>query len=322
MSRHPDDGTIQMLLDDELDCGEREQVESHLAGCQVCAARVAEARAYLHEADRLVEVLQVPGSLTEAPAAPRRRRPGVTIRNLAWAASILLAVSLGYWGRGALAPAREAPLQEGERRSVAAAPTAAPQEIEAAGSTAAPAAQAAAALQRTEAPAATEQPLARREEAKQVAQPAAPAAANEASVEARADFASALSRGGRAAWQVVTMDEAVRTLGGQIRLIDGLAPERVELGPGTAVAGASASEPVVRVSYAAGAIVLDQQRLPAAGLRQEAALDAAAKAAPAIAPPSTNAGLLAPWREQAGIWFVVTGAVSADSLATLAGRVR
>jgi hypothetical protein len=108
------------------------------------------------------------------------------------------------------------------------------------------------------------------------------------------------------------MAEGVRLLGGQIRLIDGLTPDRVEAGPGTAVPGADGALPVVRVLYASGAIALDQQRPmeAAAGRRAaEASADAAAPSPPA-------------WAEQNGIRFVVTGSVTPESLRTLGTLVR
>ncbi len=111
------------------------------------------------------------------------------------------------------------------------------------------------------------------------------------------------------------MEEGVRLLGGQIRLIDGLAPERVETGPGTAVPGADPSLPLVRVIYASGSVILDEQR-PATEVaaRREAATDAATGAA-------ARASVTA-WQEHGGIRFVITGSVPADSLRALGARVR
>ena len=104
-------------------------------------------------------------------------------------------------------------------------------------------------------------------------------------------------------------------LGGQIRLIDGLTPDRVESGPGTAVAGADPALPLVRIVYAAGGVILEEQRpLGHAGERQESS----SKAALGAAAP----GVATAWQERGGIRFVVTGSVSADSLRALGARVR
>lgn len=110
------------------------------------------------------------------------------------------------------------------------------------------------------------------------------------------------------------MEEAVRILGGQIRLIDGLSPERVETGPGTAVAGADPAAAVVRVVYSGGAIVLDEQRTGKA--ESAGRLDAAQAPQRMVTAPSIG------WREAGAIRFAVTGSVSPDSLTALAGGVR
>ena len=118
-----------------------------------------------------------------------------------------------------------------------------------------------------------------------------------------------------AAWRVVSMEEGVRLLGGQIRLIDGLSPERVETGPGTAVPGADPSLPLVRVIYASGSVTLDQQR-PATQVaaRREADTDGA--------PGATAVASVTAWQERGGIRYVITGSVPADSLRALGARVR
>ena len=59
---HPDEGTIHAWLDGALDAHESAGVESHVAGCVSCAARVAEARGLIAGASRVV------GLLDEEPA--------------------------------------------------------------------------------------------------------------------------------------------------------------------------------------------------------------------------------------------------------------
>ncbi|HEX5004271.1 MAG TPA: zf-HC2 domain-containing protein [Gemmatimonadales bacterium] len=320
---HPDDGTIQMLLDGELAGAERARLEAHFAGCEPCAARLAEARAFLEEADRLVELVVVP------PGPARRRRPvrrQALVRTLAWAASVVLAVAVGYYGRGEPAP--------GALPTVAAT---APSEAPAAGGAPAtagqPAVDAPTPLARTNpAPAAPVQ-----DEAKAAAQNPPPAGANrqgvavgqapakpelrddrlrEAAKMAAPPSAAALTDAAAVTpWRVVSMEEGVRLLGGQIRLIDGLTPDRVEAGPGTAVAGADGSLPVVRIVYGAGSIALDQQRPPVAAAERRAEASSALGAA-------ASGGMVPGWSSQGAIRFVVTGSVSPESLQTLAGRVR
>ncbi len=272
---HPDEGTIQMLLDGELDPGERARIEGHMATCASCAARLAEASAFLQEANRLVEVLAVP----DQGARPRvsvLRRP--LVRTLAWAASIVIAVGIGYWGRGANpATPIAAVLQEGGTAARDNAASGAPAAV----NEPAPlsAAKTAPIQPATEAPARSDadidrrsaeatpadQPNANELERKAVATPPLSAAARERSAQAARPEALAapgarLADEATSTWRVISMEEAVEVLGGQIRLIDGMVPDRLEAGPGTAVAGADPSLPLVRVVYAAGAVMLDEQR--------------------------------------------------------------
>jgi anti-sigma factor RsiW len=308
---HPDENTIQMLLDDELDPVERARVESHAAGCASCQARIAEARAFQHEADRLVGVLEVPARAAAPPAAPRRHR---VIRALAWAASIVAAVGLGYFGRGSTAP-RPIVVAEGDttaQRTPAAVnkTTAAPQVLMPATPAAAPAdeRQPPAATPPTAGIAATREDRATRDAA-----PTEPAAANAVPAKVASGEAERARNDPAGGWRVIALEEAVRILDGQVRLIDGLALERVETGPGTAVAGADPTTAVVRVVYASGTIILDEQRVGTA--ESGGRLEAARLLQRAAAPP-------AGWREAGAIRFVVTGSVSPDSLRALAGLVR
>jgi hypothetical protein len=54
---HLDDATIHTLLDRELDTAEQQAVESHLAECEQCAARVAEERSIVSGAEELIASL-------------------------------------------------------------------------------------------------------------------------------------------------------------------------------------------------------------------------------------------------------------------------
>lgn len=332
---HPDEGTIQMLLDGELDPRERGRVEDHISGCASCAAQLAEARAFLQEADRLVEVLAVP-QRESRPRISVHRRP--MVRTLAWAASIVIAVGIGYWGRGA-SPAPPTPVVLQESGTVASRANEAPETPERAdepaaiGAAKATSATAADAVARTDAAGGadadtrtgeadpTTQPSANALERKEVATPPPSATAPERSAQmarpaALADTGARLADEQASTWRVISMEDAVGVLGGQIRLIDGLTPDRLETGPGTAVPGADPVLPLVRIVYTNGAVILDQQRplIPATEGRQR---DAAKAVGGVAAAPSPTA-----WQQQGGIRFVVTGTVPADSLRLLGERVR
>ena len=74
---HVDEGTINALLDGELDAAEVGEVESHFATCAACASRFQEARRFATEAEQLVGVLQAPPDRRNAAggAAPAPGRP-------------------------------------------------------------------------------------------------------------------------------------------------------------------------------------------------------------------------------------------------------
>jgi hypothetical protein len=345
---HPDDGTIQMLLDGELGADDRARIEAHARSCAACAARIDEARAFQQEADRLVDLVAVP--VVAEGERPRARPRGAGMRTLAWAASIVLAVGLGYYARGGMPtrpeetpevvrPAQPTTPMDGQAvtaqqvpvpASPAPAPMQAERQAEAHTGAATPAGDArqrggveskqstavappspavgVAALERENRPS---------RDAAAVAPPTAPAANAQpakTTAELRADAAAGSHDEPAVGWRVIALEEAVRILGGQVRLIDGLAPDRVETGPGTAVAGADPTSAVVRVVYGAGSIVLDEQR--------EGKLESDGRLSAARAAPRAAAAPPAGWREAGAIRYAVTGSVSPDSLRALADRVR
>ncbi len=287
--QHPDDGTLHALLDGEIPSGELPAVQAHLDRCDACRARLDEARAFAAEADGLIVAIEVPDApgVAARPAAPRpTARP---VRSLAWAASLVAAVALGWAARGLrVAPADPASstVQLAVEDAVPPAPASRPAEqappagapptgpVPEAGATRAPAASPApvarddrapsdAAGGRLPGPAGT---TAERETAAtppavvstRQALAAEPEPAGAVPLRARAaavEEAKALERreaaDADAAFGPVTLEEAVRRLGGTIRLVDGLLPRRVE-----------AMGPVVRVRYpaAGGDLVLELWR--------------------------------------------------------------
>ena len=124
---HLEEGTIHELLDGELSGAEAAEVAGHVEACPECAARLAEARLFMAEADRLIAGLdtrtaqatpvapagpplpdlEIPTERTDRrvlmPAPPargwrRRARP----QRWAWAAMLVLVAGGGYMvlGRG------------------------------------------------------------------------------------------------------------------------------------------------------------------------------------------------------------------------------
>jgi hypothetical protein len=102
MTSHLDDGTIHELLDGEIPSAQLPPLQAHLASCADCRARLESAREMVDFSDELVELLDDPP--VEAPAVtvvtPLRAPSRPWIRQLAWAASIAVAVGAGWYVRG------------------------------------------------------------------------------------------------------------------------------------------------------------------------------------------------------------------------------
>jgi len=109
---HVDDGALLALLDGELTTAERTSVETHVAACPECAARRDEMRFATRRATAALDLLSVPESRLEMPAALReaagrapaslasaraRRWARLSRRSVAVAAGITLLVSAGAY---------------------------------------------------------------------------------------------------------------------------------------------------------------------------------------------------------------------------------
>ena len=114
---HLEEGTIHELLDGELSGAEAAEIASHVESCAECAARLAEARVFMAEADRLIAGLDAPAAAPAAapplpdleiptertdrrvlmPAPPSRgwRRRAQPLR-WAWAAMLAVVAGGGY----------------------------------------------------------------------------------------------------------------------------------------------------------------------------------------------------------------------------------
>jgi hypothetical protein len=135
----------------------------------------------------------------------------------------------------------------------------------------------------------------------------------------------------------ITLDEAVTQLGGSIRLIDGLAPQRVELLSGVDVAGADPDRQVVRIYYEEpdlGLITLDQQR-PGPSFaardgredRNEATSGIPTVTVAPFSPPTSNPTLgrvqvnTVAWRAD-GVWLALTSHRPGVKMSELQARVK
>jgi len=93
---HLDEGMLHELLDGELSADAARAARAHLVTCAECRALYEEAKEFFEESNRLVTALDLEGGLAEPPPSRLRRR--LPFQTLAWAASIFLAISLGYYG--------------------------------------------------------------------------------------------------------------------------------------------------------------------------------------------------------------------------------
>lgn len=124
---HVDEGTLHAYLDGELAPVERERADAHLKGCPACQARLAEERAIIERSSRLLGMAVPPERATPPLAQLRPRLTWRLRRPLAWAATLILAVGLGWYARGRL-PGREERVAETDQ-TVAARPAASPEPI-------------------------------------------------------------------------------------------------------------------------------------------------------------------------------------------------
>jgi anti-sigma factor RsiW len=124
---HLDEGHIHALLDGELTAAEREVAEEHLRACAECQQLMTEARGLFAEADRLVETLTPAAAREQAARQPTTSRPRLkNYQWLAWAATIVIAVGLGYSGSELLRPGAQPSRDAGLKQEALPATEAAP----------------------------------------------------------------------------------------------------------------------------------------------------------------------------------------------------
>lgn len=373
--QHADEGTLHSYLDGELSPAEVTELERHMSVCAPCRAQLAAARSFLTEADDLVVALDVALPSMKAPVTTQARRPWQPhLTTLAWAATIVLAVGLGYSLRpqldqttGARIATSPAPTQMADAPTVP-APTVsvAPRTDHQSAKTAlvmaptmdrgageakpSPAAELASA---DAAPAARPNDVDHLAEnvsvtglQRQATPPTTPSPAAAASGIAMVEgtpvdttLLRALNFGpaNAPAPRRITLDEAVAQLGGSIRLIDGLAPQRVELLSGVDVPGADPDRQVIRVYYEEpdlGMVTLDQQRPGPSFAARDARADRNEAATPQVmvvpAAPLTAGRMVmrAPtpastisWRTD-GVWLSLTSHRPGVRMNELQARVK
>lgn len=122
-----------------------------------------------------------------------------------------------------------------------------------------------------------------------------------------------------ATFRRVTLEEAVRRLGGPIRQLEGLQPVKVEAGPGHMVPGADPNHDVIRVTYVDAnnsPFVLDQQVIDSAG-----GSFAGLMAGDTLITTTASGSMRVRWLDRK-FWLSLAGNATADSLRKLISRVR
>jgi len=400
---HLDEGVLHSLLDGELDESARQAAETHLATCAECRRDYEEAKGLLAGADELIAAVELPPR-TRPRTVPDSRGvrptgPLFSWRTVAWAASVVLAVGLGWLARPYRMPSPMPASYSDSRPDSAPLPTAGPPAVPAekpalgdkdelreergrrAGAETGRLAETAASRAKESklgpagAPAATPAPEAAANQAPAPLQEAVRALTNpvtaqgdsSASVASRdalaeqdrvapaapageSNLAASKALVGKAAttrelersgfnapaarrdqaiggFQPTAMETAVRMLGGSIRLVDGLTPIRVMVGPGSVVSGANPPQTVIRVVYMdppGRELWLDQQR-PEEGAMEPATAGLAATtllAGDTLVTPVTGGARSLAWIHQSGFRLALTGFLPADSLRALARRVQ
>jgi len=112
---HVDEGTLHAYLDGELSPPERAALEVHITQCASCGARLAEERSLIERASAVLAAAR-PSERPAPPlselASPRRRGRRILGARLpfAWAATVVLALGIGYYlhaPESRVAPAQE-----------------------------------------------------------------------------------------------------------------------------------------------------------------------------------------------------------------------
>lgn len=342
---HLNDRLLEKLIDGSASGGEVTRIKRHAGSCRACARRLEEWRDNYREVDEHFPDLAhevgtsatvTPGGLVLLPSDDIQERnwaPDLT--TLLWIGAVILALVVGYGASRlrqpnegmAVAPreTRATPPTPQRRDGIAAGATTAPVVDTPRTAAPAPVAVAPAARNPTAAPAGTRSnppatsrstPGATPRSTERAVAPANtpdPVATSSASIPVSPRFRS------------VGSGEASLRLGGRLRLLTGLEPDHVEIGPASAVPGAQRGLDVVRVVYRApngGRILVDQQLIPADSSGFRPIDDPALENGETAYGTSSTGVSVATWLDEEGYRISVVVQAPVDSLRRLVQRVQ
>ncbi len=314
---HVDESTLDALLNNTVAPAELGRLKQHLASCRPCARRVEEWRDLFGEVESIIPTMErpalsAPGTGIATPilvpsAPPRTRRIDYTKILLPAGAALAIGVAIfAIRGRRSAPNGMSAGLDSPVPEDTLRAPVlnAPPLKL-----------QAPVPLAPTLRPSgpSVELPTRTMASPKSTVAAALPSSAAVAAAGPR-PFTEAVPAPPQ--FQRIEMADAIRRLGGSMRLIEGLAPDHVEAGPGQVVPGAQPDAEIIRVVYLLDQgvrLLLDQQH------RSSRPSPESGDTLIATAP---NGVSLARWEDEEGFWLSLAGRLSGDSLKVFVVRVR
>ncbi len=267
---HLDQRTLDALLNHRLSPAEISSIKQHLAGCRECSRQIEEWRDQFPAVESVIPTVERPAINPPQRSGPfqvllplhERKGAGRDFTRYLLPLGIILAMTVVVvarkLSRPASPPGGPPPIHLTERTNtpgITTPPAEAPTPI-----AAVPAPKAAAPSPPADSPAPPKPRAEPKARVLAAAEPEHPQKAPESPpprpfTETPKPQIVASAPG----FRPVEIAEAERALDGPVRMVDGWTPVRIELGAGGTVPGADSTQPVVRVVYLDGRLLLDQQ---------------------------------------------------------------
>lgn len=333
---HLNDRLLEKLIDGSASASEVRRIQRHTESCRACARRLEEWRDNYRELDQHFPDLALesgpaatvtPGGLIVIPAAEESgRKWEMELSTILWIATVLMAVLVGYGAsrlrnsnEGMGVATRDLTPTPPPPAPVRPAPDRTPDAGLAAGTTDPDVAAREApgplptASDRAAAPAPAPAPR----------DPLGSATGAPTTPEEPGPPTPSLSISPR--FKLASTSEAVRRLGGRLRLLTGLEPDHLEIGPANAVPGAQSGLDVIRVVYRTadgGRILVDQQLIPADSSGFRPIDDPALETGETAYGTSPSGVSVATWLDEFGYRIAVVVQAPVDSVKKLTQLIR